>query len=474
MFVNAVWPAYADNRTHCRVILLIKTMQRKKYDTAVVFLYRTGNEHLLPKEFRRQIPYTTIASWRQADYSKYVGHEFRGIFNEALSGAEVRLAFSKLKKTVYGLARAWVNLSAIIKPLIKSAGKNHRQQGQVLRAIRLAAKHIGIERTLKLAGLTKAVYYQWLTEARFDCFDSYASLCVKRHPQQLSQKEILGIKKLLYDPTYEHWPILSVAAMAMRKKNLVVSAFSWYKYAKAYRIERKLVRKFRKITGLQATRPNEYLHVDTTFYPLNDDKEVCISFVMDNYSKIILGFHVAERNTFEIVRNSLRKALKVIARHPDVKKTGHSFMVTDGGSENHNKKLNEFIAKLTKHRITKIRALKDIRFSNSPVEAIHRIMKGRYLKNQRFANIKSLVAYLNWAVNDYNSQRPHYKHKYLTPHEAYFNIPLGFEPRKRTLDAIKARVAGHKNAKCIQCKAFRQKKACGKKGECGTSIYDIS
>ncbi len=441
---------------------------RKKYDTSVVFLYRTGNEHLLPRDFRKEIPYTTISAWRRADYSKYMGHEYRGIFNDAFSGAEVRLAHHKLKKTMHGLARAWVCLAPVIKPLIGSAGKDRALQADVLRAIKHAATHIGLERTLKLAGLTKAIYYQWLTEARFDCFDSFSSLCVRRHPQQLREKEILGIKKLLLDPAFQHWPILSIAVMAMRKKNLVVSAFSWYKYAKAWRIDRKLVKKFRKMVGLRASKPNEYLHVDTTFYPLNDKKEVCISFVMDNYSKMILGFHVAERNTFDIVRNSLRKALKVIGRHPDVKKNRHSFMVTDGGSENHNKKLNEFIAKLTKHKITKIRALKDIRFSNSPVEAIHRIMKGRYLKNQRFANIKSLVTFLNWAVHDYNNLRPHYKHKYLTPNEAYFNIPLGFDVRKRTLGAIKARVAAHKESKCIQCRAYRKGKKCGSDAACAS------
>jgi len=75
----------------------VKMNTRKKYDTSVVFLYRTGNEHLLPREFRKQIPYTTISSWRRADYRHYMGHEYRGIFNEAFSGAEVRLAYHKIK-----------------------------------------------------------------------------------------------------------------------------------------------------------------------------------------------------------------------------------------------------------------------------------------------------------------------------------------------------------------------------------------
>lgn len=85
---------------------------------------------------------------------------------------------------------------------------------------------------------------------------------------------------------------------------------------------------------------------------------------MDNYSKMILGWHVSSRNTFDIVINSVSKALKNIEKkHPDQK---HSYLVTDGGSENYNKYVNEFIeriAKRKKFKFTKIRALKDIRFN---------------------------------------------------------------------------------------------------------------
>src|SRR5439155_684483 len=132
------------------------------------------------------------------------------------------------------------------------------------------------------------------------------------------------IKTLLTSPGTDHWPIVSIAGRALRKKELVASLYSWYKYAKLWGIYKKIIKKQRKTVGLIATCPNEYLHVDTTFYPIIGDKIVCISFVMDNYSKMILGYHVASNNTFEIVRNSMTKALRVIMKHPDQK---HSFMV---------------------------------------------------------------------------------------------------------------------------------------------------
>ncbi len=432
---------------------------RQKYDSSVIFLYNTGNEHVLPTKFRKDIPYATRSKWRKTDLTDYKGHEFRKLFS--LSGDHASLLFdnNRMKRAMLSFARSWVCLSSAIVPIVKKAKGDRDLQGRVLKAVNYMREHIGLERALKMVGLSKTLYYHWTLEARFDCFDSFTSLCAKRHPQQLQLDEIKKIKKLLLDPEYDHWPIVSIASLALRNKNLVVSLYSWYKYARLHEIDKKAFKKQAKTKGLMATCPNEYLHVDTTFYPLIDGKNICISFVMDNYSKMILGFHVSERNTFDIVRQSMTKALQNIALHPDVKNGGHSFMVTDGGSENHNKHIQQFIAKLTKHKITKIRALKDIRFSNSPVEAVHRTIKGRYLRNRKFESVEAVSKYLDWAVMDYNTLRPHYKHRPRTPHEVYFGIPLKFDVRQRTKKAIMMRVAANKCVKCIQCQGFNYKKS---------------
>ncbi|MBP7810576.1 MAG: transposase [Bacteroidia bacterium] len=435
---------------------------RNKYDSAVVFLYAIGKESMMPYEFRKQIPSSTISTWRKTDYSQYLGHEFRYFFDDAFKNAEVGFKYLKLKKSVMALTRAWVMLSYALIPLIKNASGDKALQARVLHAINYIKDFVGLQRALKITGLSKPLYYQWMLEARFDCFDSFTQLCVKRHPQQLQMNEILKIKKLLTNPEVDHWPIVSIAGQALRQRKLIASLYSWYKYAKLWNISKKVAGKSRKTIGIVATKPNEYLHVDTTFYELINYKKVCISFVMDNYSKMILGWHVSDRNTFDIVRKSVSNALKNIDKHPDQK---HSFLVTDGGSENHNKYLNAFIEKiatLKKYKVTKIRALKDIRFSNSPVEAVHRTMKSRYLKGRKFENIKALTKYLEWAVEDYNTIRPHYKHRPRTPHEVYFDIPLGFDIKKRVKNAIKTRIKNNKCAKCIQCRGCRP-------GECKTS-----
>ncbi len=49
--------------------------------------------------------------------------------------------------------------------------------------------------------------------------------------------------------------------------------------------------------------------------------------------------------------------------------------------------VDKFIELLRTHKIVKIRSLKDIKYSNSPIEAVHRTVKGKYLKNRMFFSI---------------------------------------------------------------------------------------
>jgi len=429
---------------------------KNKYDSAVVFLYATGNENILPKEFRKKIPYTTISTWRKTNYSKYLGNEFREYFDDALATMKLAQENKKLKKMFMAFARSWIILSSVIKPLLRNKKSEMGLKVKTLEAIRLMKDHLGLDSTLKLLGISQTLYQHWSLQTKYHCFDSFMALCSKHHPHQLETKEIIKIKKMLTNPDYDHWPICSIASLAMREKNVVASIYSWYKYAKIFGVQKKLIKKNRKTIGIIATKPNEYLHVDLTYYRLATGEVVCITFVMDNFSRMILGYQVGKRKTWDITVDALKMAVEIILTHPDQDK---SFLVADGGSENHNSQVEEFLSNISQRKIIKIQSLKDIRFSNSPVEAVHRTLKGRYLPRQKFQNIESLKKYLEWSVNDYNNLRPHYALKLKTPYEAYFNIPLKFDPKKRVQKAIQKRIKNNLAGKCIQCR-------CQKTGKC--------
>ncbi|WP_121354825.1 DDE-type integrase/transposase/recombinase [Flavisolibacter nicotianae] len=212
------------------------------------------------------------------------------------------------------------------------------------------------------------------------------------------------MKALLTSSKFQHWPIVSIAAYALRNGFLKASLFSWYKYARLLQLPTRVCKRCEKMVGLVASAPNEYWHADTTYYELFRAKKICITFVMDNYSKMILGFAVNEKRCFALIKEALTNALQTAAGQPVC---NSSYLVTDGGDENQSDQVHQFLASLTEHRLTKITALKDIQFSNSPVESIHRILKSRYLRNQKFRTLEELTQFLNLAVQDYNIKRPH-------------------------------------------------------------------
>lgn len=423
-------------------------MKKKKYDTSVVMLYLIGKEHLLPKEFRKKIPYSTVASWRRIDYGSYIGQEYRIFFEDRTDYLALQKTAKDQGRILRGLARAWVLLREDVFPVIRQAQTDPALQRRVITAIEQLKTGMTLRRALRLFGLTQKRYQEWAIIVRGYCTASHSFLCVRRYPHQLQKKEVQQMKKALTAPKLAHWPISAIAGAGLRRNSIVASLYSWYKYARLLELTHKTDRGRKRPVGLLAQRPNEYLHVDSTYYLIAHDRKVCIAFVMDNYSKMILGFQVAERLSFQVVKDALTKALKTVGRHPDQQPI---CLVADGGSENHNTNIDEFLAGLTKFELTKIRALKDIRFSNSPVEAIHRTIKSRYLRNRHFDSLEQLEHHLEWAVYDYNVLRPHYAHLPQTPHEVYFGKALNFDIKERIRSAGKKRVQKNKSLACNAC-----------------------
>jgi len=64
-----------------------------------------------------------------------------------------------------------------------------------------------------------------VNSSQHTCFDSVSSLCVKRHPHQLSMNEVLKIKKMLNDRNMIIWPIASIASFGLRNRMLLRVCF---------------------------------------------------------------------------------------------------------------------------------------------------------------------------------------------------------------------------------------------------------
>jgi hypothetical protein len=129
----------------------------------------------------------------------------------------------------------------------------------------------------------------------------------------------------------------------------------------------------------------------------------------------------------------------------------HTALVAHGGSENHSVIIDELLQHIPNPSITKIIALKDICFSNLPVEAVNKIIK-RYLRHYKPYSFSELEKQITFPVFDYNQKRPHGSLAGLTPAEAYTTslIPLSFS--QEVLKAKAARIAQNRKVACVSCK----------------------
>jgi|SRR5690554_2094472 len=95
-----------------------------------------------------------------------------------------------------------------------------------------------------------------------------------------------------------------------------------------------------------------------------------------------------------------------------------------GGSENCNQTVNEYLKNTSiKHLI----AQKDIRFSNSTIEAFNKVIKHQFLLPQYLTGRKQLERALEQDIYTYNFIRPQLSLAGNTPEESYTGIPHDFQ-----------------------------------------------
>lgn len=172
-----------------------------------------------------------------------------------------------------------------------------------------------------------------------------------------------------------------------------------------------------------------------------------VYLLMDNFSRFILNYQVSDRVSAEIRMQSIRQACEqyIGNRGEEVS------LIVDGGIENNNNTVDEYIDS-KEVRLQKLIAGKDIRFSNSMVEAQNKILKYHYLFKHQFHDIHELRKLLNWIIPDYQYKRPHHSLGGLTPYEALNGTSLPKNQwRKQILDARKTRIQQNAKEQCEIC-----------------------
>ena len=186
-------------------------------------------------------------------------------------------------------------------------------------------------------------------------------------------------------------------------------------------------------------------HIDTTVIRLLDGTRAYLHAVIDNFSRRILAWRVAD--TFAPV-NSVAVLLEV-SQGATPSETA-PVVLADAGVENVNAQVDDLVATGVLRRVL---AFTELKFSNSMIEAWWRSLKHQWLflhPLDSVATIRRLVAFY---VDEHNRVLPHSAFLGQTPDEMYFGTGDGVptDLTSRAAAARRARVEANRSASCETC-----------------------
>jgi transposase InsO family protein len=246
---------------------------------------------------------------------------------------------------------------------------------------------------------------------------------------------------------YRHAPTGTLAVLAQRLGKVWASPSTWYHLVRKFgwRRPRLRVHPAKPKVGLRTTGPDEMWHIDTTVIRLLDGTRAYLHAVIDNFSRRILAWRVAE--TFAPV-NSVGVLLDASrgATSPDTTPV----VLADAGVENVNAQVDALISTGVLHRML---ALTELKFSNSMIEAWWRSLKHQWLFLHSLDSVTTVRRLVTFYVDEHNRVLPHSAFGDITPDEMYFGTgdAVPADLTSRAAAAHRARVEANRTAACQTC-----------------------
>jgi putative transposase len=189
------------------------------------------------------------------------------------------------------------------------------------------------------------------------------------------------------------------------------------------------------IKDLTINRVNQVWSSDITYFEI-DGKFFYITFILDNYSRVIVGYSVSERLfTHATTLPAMRMALQYRKHENLIGLIFHS----DGGGQYYDR---EFISLLRAHKIES--SMCEAAWENGKAERINGVIKNNYLKPWGVKNEVDLLQKVDRAVRLYNQEKPHQSLNYQIPvvfEKQSVNLPKQTKPKMiNSSDAKSSRV----------------------------------
>jgi putative transposase len=347
--------AVSDRATIIRMPTTSRPQQR--YDHRLRDLVRRTGDLTIATDLG--VPRSTARGWLRATARVVVTPELAD-----LTEPELRQEIRKLRRRVEKLAA----LLRLALALLHASG--FRLSGElpdgpakrrILRAVDRARGCLPSRGVLRFLGLSPGRLQAWRQRHTACALDDQSS-CPRTSPHRLTRAEIQAIGDMVTSAEYPHVPTGTLAVLAQRLGTVSASRSTWCRLVRAYgwRRPRLRVHPAKPKVGLRMTRPDEMSHIDTTVIRLLDGTRTYLHAVIDNFSRRVLAWRVAE--TFAPL-NSV--AVLLDATRGAVGSTAAPVVWADAGVENVNAAVDALIETSVLRRLL---AFTELRFSNSMIE----------------------------------------------------------------------------------------------------------
>ena len=397
----------------------------KQYNSYHTSIKQLAKRNKLPHKYIACIDRSTIWRWKNENEDKYLGSELSDIdLLEQLalpSSASLRFLERRESATVI---RTYLKLATTFSAILRRSSQLQKtiseNKNTFVHSILKYRKNINLKFILRLCNISSSVFYHWKNQVLKKCPSSPFQLCRRIYSNQLTATEVNQMKEMLSGQRFRYWPVNSIAYYALRNNIVNASLATWYNYITKLGWDRpRSPKKLKYETGIRANRPHQIWHADITVVKCLNGMKYYVYLLMENFSRFILNYQVSEKVSAEIRMQSIKQAYEQYIMVPgeDVR------LIVDGGVENNNNTVDDYISS-EEVSVQKLIAGKDIRFSNSMVEAQNKIIKYHYLFKHDFKDIHELRKLLDWIIPDYQYERPHHSLKGLSPYEALIGTSL--------------------------------------------------
>ena len=310
---------------------------------------------------RLGVPRSTVAGWLHNAPQPVVSHDIVAIGDVALraEALELRRRVRALGGVV-GLLLAVIRVSGIRLDRAYISDPTARNN-DLLGAIERARKVLPVGTVLRILRVSASRYNSWL-QAKHGCGIADRIVCPKSSPNQLTPDEVLAIRQMVTAERYRHVPTGRLAILAQWLGNVFAPPATWYRLVRdhGWRRPRTRMHPASPKVGVRAHKPDEIWHIDTSCVRLVDGTKVWLHAAIDNFSRKILAWRVAERfeisSAVAVLREAVGNAVSA-DRRPK--------LMADGGIENFNGDVDELVGS---GLLSRVRALVDVRFSNTMIE----------------------------------------------------------------------------------------------------------